>query len=109
MIAGIFLLLTLLFSSCNNEEESTEAKTPEKVTDLYEVNVTLPPAEGVKLVEANCVACHSLRYIEMQPDMPKASWEKIVKKMVATYGAPINDTNTVHQIVDYLAAVKGKK
>jgi sulfite dehydrogenase (cytochrome) subunit A len=69
----------------------------------------IPKNSNADLIAANCVACHSLRYIEMQPDLPRAGWEKIVKKMVKTFGTPISDTLVVAQIIDYLYNVKGKK
>jgi hypothetical protein len=77
--------------------------------NIEEVVVRLPEGEGKDLVEMSCVPCHSLRYIEMQPDMPKKSWEKIVSKMIKTYGAPVRDSATEKKIVEYLAAVKGKE
>lgn len=81
----------------------------EKAIDINSVTVDLPYGDNMELVQANCMTCHSLKYIEMQPDFNHKTWEKIVKKMVKTYGAPISDTLTVNKIIDYLVAVKGNK
>lgn len=90
-------------------EEKVKPPTPvETSIDINKVIVLLPEAKGIDLVNANCMTCHSLRYIEMQPDMSKKGWDKIVKKMVKMYGAPISDTLVVNQIVDYLVTIKGK-
>jgi hypothetical protein len=104
LIAVCFLLATIFFSACNNNKK---ANTPQ-LLDINNVTVNLPNAKGVELVQGYCASCHSLRYIEIQPNLTKAAWKKIVKKMVGAYGCPIKDTNTVAQIIDYLATVKGK-
>lgn len=98
------LLFTIIVSSC-----TTQAVPAQPVVDINNVTVNLPQAKGVELVQQNCASCHTLRYIEIQPDLPKPAWKKIVKKMVDKFGAPIKDTNVVNQIIDYLATVKGKK
>jgi hypothetical protein len=106
-ILPVCVAMSLLISSCH--EDKPEARRPEKIVGLYDVEVTLPQAEGLKEVQAYCQPCHSLRYIEIQPDFPRATWEKTVKKMVTTYHAPIQDTVTIKKIIDYLVTVKGKK
>jgi len=68
----------------------------------------LPDSAGADLCRANCAVCHSLRYIQMQPDFPVKTWEKIVDKMRHTYGASISDS-TAKIIVAYLGKIKGKK
>ncbi len=77
--------------------------------DISEVSVALPEGDGKELVERACVPCHSLRYIEMQPNMPKKVWEKTVTKMIKMYGAPVRDSAEADKIVHYLAAIKGAK
>ncbi len=77
--------------------------------DISEIAVALPEGDGKELVERACVPCHSLRYIEMQPDMPHKAWEKTVTKMIKMYGAPVRDSAEAAQIVHYLTAVKGKE
>ncbi len=101
--------LLLLHLSCNKSGNDSENFTTPKVIAVSDVAVSLPEGLGKDLVVANCVSCHSLQYIEMQPDFSKATWEKIVKKMIINFNAPISDTIISAKIVDYLFAVKGKK
>src|SRR5689334_14341192 len=65
-------------------------------------------SEGEELFKANCITCHTLRYIEMQPDFPRKTWEKITDKMIKNFGAPIPDSSA-KKIVDYLVEIKGLK
>lgn len=114
LIYSCFILWIIIFnSSCNSKNEINNvaevAIATEPAIDINKVTVALPYFSGVDLVETNCGTCHSLRYIETQPDMTKEAWAKIVKKMVKNYGAPISDTTVINQIVDYLASVKGMK
>ncbi len=107
---SLFLCCFVFLTCCNNEAVKPKIITPaETSSDINNVTVALPDAKGVDLVTTNCATCHSLRYIEMQPDMTKKGWDKIVKKMVKNYGAPISDTVVINQIIDYLATIKGKK
>jgi mono/diheme cytochrome c family protein len=54
--------------------------------------VELKKAPGLDKVEANCAACHSLDYIQMNSPFPNAAlWEAEVTKMIKTFGAPIDD------------------
>jgi cytochrome c551/c552 len=62
------------------------------------VKIELPPetasfksAPGVGLANAQCLTCHSVEYVQIQPPKPLAFWDAEVKKMRATYGAPIAD------------------
>jgi sulfite dehydrogenase (cytochrome) subunit B len=64
--------------------------------------VKLKEAPGLDKVEANCAACHSLDYIQMNSPFPNAAlWEAEVTKMIKAYGAPVSDADAV-VIVDYL-------
>jgi hypothetical protein len=54
--------------------------------------VPFPPGPGKDAVEAGCVMCHSLSYIQtnsrfMTPDV----WKAEVTKMRTAFGAPIDD------------------
>ena len=103
-------IFIITFSSCTNQEEKIKLPSPaESSIDISKVSFSLPESKGVDLVNSNCATCHSLRYIEMQPNMNHKGWDKIVKKMVKNYGAPISDTTVINQIVDYLTTIKGKK
>jgi hypothetical protein len=104
------VVLLMLSSSCNDEEQYTRQVAAPIIDtmDLMEVGVVLPEGEGKELVEMSCVPCHSLRYIEMQPEMSKKSWEKIVTKMIKMYGAPVRDSASAAVITNYLTSLKGK-
>ncbi len=70
--------------------------------------VRLKDGEGRQLVEANCVMCHSLDYIQMNsPFLDRKGWEASVNKMVKVMGAPVSEVDA-KAIVDYLAARYGK-
>jgi hypothetical protein len=65
--------------------------------------VALKKAPGLDKVEANCGACHSLDYIQMNSPYPNAAlWDAEVTKMIKAYGAPITDADAA-AIKDYLA------
>ena len=54
--------------------------------------VRLKQAPGLDKVEANCGACHSLDYIQMNsPFMTGAVWDAEVAKMINAFGAPISE------------------
>jgi mono/diheme cytochrome c family protein len=69
--------------------------------------IELKDAPGRDVVEANCGACHSLDYIQMNsPFLDQKKWEATVAKMVGKFGAPIEEKDT-SAIVDYLTANYG--
>jgi cytochrome c5 len=73
-----------------------------------ETAVRLRDGAGKPLVEANCVMCHSLDYIQMNsPFLDRKGWEASVNKMIKVMGAPIAEADA-KAIVDYLAAQYGK-
>ncbi len=64
--------------------------------------IALKQAPGVDRVEANCSACHSLDYIQMNSPFPSAAvWDATVTKMIKAFGAPI-DAADAKTISDYL-------
>ena len=64
--------------------------------------VALKKAPGLDKVEANCGACHSLDYIQMNSPFPDAAlWDAEVAKMIKAFGAPISDADAA-AIKDYL-------
>jgi mono/diheme cytochrome c family protein len=73
-----------------------------------EDSVQLRDGPGRALVEAQCVACHSLDYIPMNsPIFDRAGWQGSVTKMIRVMGAPIDDRDAA-AIVDYLATRYGR-
>jgi mono/diheme cytochrome c family protein len=64
--------------------------------------IQLKKADGLDKVEANCAACHSLDYIQMNSPFPSAAtWDAEVTKMIKVFGAPIDDADA-KAIGDYL-------
>jgi mono/diheme cytochrome c family protein len=111
--SAVALTLSCLTGCASKEEQKQPGE--KLIKDVYDTQVDLPDAEGAELFtqgaeafKANCITCHSLRYIQMQPDFPEETWQKIVDKMVKSFGAPIPDS-TSKAIVRYLMAIKGKK
>ena len=69
--------------------------------------VNLKKAPGLEQVEANCGACHSLDYIQMNsPFMISATWDAEIAKMINAFGAPISEADA-RAIGDYLKANYG--
>ena len=74
-----------------------------------EDKVKLHDGPHVDLVRNNCVACHSLDYIELNsPFLDPKGWEAVVTKMQKAMGAPIRQED-VAPISEYLAKYYGKK
>jgi hypothetical protein len=74
--------------------------------DLPDETAALKPGLNVEVVQNNCSACHSVDYIQTQPqgaNFKKDFWQAEVTKMIKVYGAPIEESD-VTKIVDYLAA-----
>ena len=61
----------------------------------------LSAGEGRELVQSFCGICHSTTYITMQPPLPGATWERLVQKMIGTFGAPIPESSA-QAIIAYL-------
>lgn len=66
-----------------------------------------PPGPGRDEFVTGCVVCHSPRYITMQPQFSRTTWQSEVKKMKDTYGAHISDEQAL-KITDYLFSINGK-
>jgi mono/diheme cytochrome c family protein len=78
------------------------AATITSASAAEEQQIALKNAPGVEKVEANCAACHSLDYIQMNsPFLAPAAWDAEIGKMVKQFGAPISETDAA-TIADYL-------
>ena len=73
---------------------------------LPAIETELPPGPGRLTVMLTCTACHSQRYVMMQPNFPRKTWAAEVDKMKKVYGAPIQEEQ-VEPIVNYLVSVRG--
>src|SRR4051794_25393710 len=72
------------------------------------VEIQLPPETtafkqdaGAEIANGQCLTCHSVEYVTMQPPLGRAFWKGSVQKMQQKYGAPIPDAQ-VGTLVDYL-------
>ncbi len=73
-----------------------------------ESKVMLKDGNNKDLVQANCVMCHSLDYIQLNSVFQdRKGWEATVNKMIKAMGAPIAQDD-VPKIVDYLTQNYGK-
>jgi sulfite dehydrogenase (cytochrome) subunit B len=69
--------------------------------------VNLKKGAGLDVVEANCGACHSLDYIQINsPFLTSAQWDASIAKMINVFGAPISEADA-RAIGDYLKANYG--
>lgn len=73
-----------------------------------EAKVELKDGPGKDKVMQQCVACHSLDYIQMNSRfLDKAGWTASINKMIKVFGAPIPKED-VEAIANYLAENYGK-
>jgi sulfite dehydrogenase (cytochrome) subunit B len=73
------------------------------VSSADESSLRLKDGTGRDLTTARCTSCHSIDYIPMvAPAMNRAAWEKVVRKMIDAFGAPVEEQD-VTQIVEYLS------
>lgn len=114
-LVHIAMIILPVITSCNSQKQqptltnnnwNNDSAQAIRITD---VTTILPQAGDVELVETYCVPCHSLRYIQIQPEFSYKAWEKLVDKMITVYGAPVRDSATRESIINYLYAIKGKK
>jgi sulfite dehydrogenase (cytochrome) subunit B len=105
----MILVITLSLMACHEQSpDGTSTGSLSEPTSIVGYKTVMPKAAGYDAFEVNCITCHSLRYIQMQPDFPQKKWEGIVDKMIKTFGAPIPDS-TAKIIAGYLTEVKGTK
>lgn len=103
LVSGVIAIIVACVQNDSNSNQMNASVIP-----LGEVRTNFPETDGYELFKTNCISCHSLRYIEMQPDFPRKIWENIVHKMVKNFGAPIPDS-TANAIVDYIMTVKAEQ
>src|SRR5574340_6014 len=75
--------------------------------DLPQETAQLKPGPGLAAARDNCMICHSVDYIYMQPPLTKEQWHAEVVKMKKVMGAPIADGD-IDSIVQYLMSQNGK-
>src|SRR6266850_5966873 len=74
----------------------------------FALDIQLPPETGAfkqdvgaEIANGQCLTCHSVEYVVIQPPMQRAFWKAEVQKMQQKYGAPIPQEQ-VEAVVDYL-------
>ncbi len=100
----VILMSFVFYMSCGDTSQPGN-NSSDKIIDISEVRTHLPEIDGYEEFKKHCITCHSLRYIEMQPEFPEKTWDHIVHKMVKNFGAPIPDSS-IAIIVKYLVKVK---
>jgi len=86
---------------------SVAAQAASKTYALPEPTAQFKPLKGyeagLEAAQANCMSCHSIDYVAMQPPgKGKVFWESEVTKMVKVYHAPIGEADA-KAISAYLA------
>jgi len=103
-LAGIALVLV---ASCSHPSPAPQADPLLHMLTLpADMSPELPDAPGRAELYANCLTCHSSRYVASQPRFPRKTWQAEVDKMRSVYGAPVS-ADDAPKIVDYLAATHG--
>lgn len=65
-----------------------------------------PGGASATAINDNCRACHSADFVLTQPNLPKAAWDGVVKKMIKVMKAPVSPEDAA-AIVNYLTETKG--
>jgi cytochrome c5 len=104
----ISAIVALALSATNAQSQSMTDADKDMVHSitLPVMDVHLKPGPGLEKVSTLCNVCHTLRYITMQPPLPKAAWSAEVNKMIKVMGAPINEEDA-KTIIDYLNTAYG--
>src|SRR5215510_9319335 len=78
------------------------------VIQAVALDIKLPPETaafkqdvGAEIANGQCLTCHSVEYVVIQPPMQRAFWKAEVQKMQQKYGAQIPEEQ-VEAVVDYL-------
>jgi len=56
---------------------------------------------GAEIANAQCLVCHSVEYVTIQPPLPRSFWKGSIQKMQQKYGAAIPEQQ-VEPLADYL-------
>lgn len=67
----------------------------------------LPSGPSRETFVNNCTTCHSARLVLNQPGFSRDKWLEIVRKMVTSYGAPL-DAEDEPGIADYLVSIRSQ-
>src|SRR5438309_2246449 len=92
----LFAAAPLAIIACHRSSDASAQPTSEEASPVRTISLPhyqpdLPMGPNREIFATACLPCHSPRYIIMQPTMPAAKWEAVVKKMITTYNAPLAD------------------
>jgi len=94
----LVLLCSLAISGGEAVAAPLSYKLPEETAELK-----IGPEPGYRAATNNCMACHSVDYINTQPPgKGRPFWDAEVRKMIKVYRAPIEDGDA-NNIIDYLS------
>jgi len=86
---------------------SLHAGEPLKI-ELPTETALFKPGAGAEIANAQCLVCHSVEYVAVQPPFPRAFWAATVKKMREKYGAQLPEAQ-LEPLLDYLAVHYGNQ
>jgi len=92
-------LAVLLAASLSNAALALDIQLPPETTAFKQ-------DLGAEIANAQCLICHSVEYVAMQPPMPLTFWKSSIQKMQQKYGAIIPDEQ-VEPLVGYLVKTYG--
>lgn len=101
------LLAALLLVAASSCPAAGAGEAGAMSIQLPQETATLKPGPGQEVAQANCLMCHSVDYIYMQPPLNEAQWRGVVLKMKKVMGAPIADGD-VDTLVKYLLSQNGR-
>lgn len=74
--------------------------------ELPPETASFKPGPAAGLANGQCLTCHSVEYVAMQPPLSQKGWTAEVKKMREKYGAKIPE-DQIGSIVNYLVQAYG--
>jgi mono/diheme cytochrome c family protein len=106
LMAGVVMSLLLISYGAHGQGKTDQESGTVHSIELPVMQVQLKPGPGLEKVAGLCAICHTLKYITMQPPLPRSTWTAEVNKMIKVMGAPINEEDA-KTIIDYLSTEYG--
>lgn len=118
-IAPLLLVIMIGLAGCRSEPQAAESPSPPESANTLPVsftlmNVTLPAGKGIfpagkgsELANAQCLGCHSIDMVLVQPPLTVQEWQTEVTKMRTAFGAPIPAEQT-DALAQYLRSINGR-
>ena len=90
-----------------NRPAGTTSSNPVVRIDLPYEDFAIPSGPHRERFQVNCTICHSPRLAFTHPRLSEKTWQAVVHKMTAVYGAPLGPEEE-REIVSYLSSVHGQ-